>query len=180
MCNECLNGMPNMPDALAGSLTFQGIYFEDIYWECLACWFRLCNSCTSAHKDHPLQKIKSIRDMKDMPELNTPQKKCACCSVKVRIGMHCTRCEFAICLTCHLAPSENFRSMRLKTSNLLISHMIEHDKYFNIPPLMINVRGPLFFLRNLPPIINGCQCRYDVNLANHCGTCYRRKLHIPF
>lgn len=157
MCSECLNG----------------IYFEDIYWECLTCWFRLCNSCTSAHKGHPLQKMKSIRDMKDMPELNTPQKKCACFTDKVKIGMHCTRCEFAICLTCHLAPNDNFQSMRLKTSKLLIAHIIEHEKYTDVPLLMISVRGPLFFLRNLPPIINGCQCCYDTNLANHCGTCYR-------
>lgn len=154
------------------------IYFEELYWECLACWFRLCLSCAPIHKDQPMQRMKAIRDVKDMPELNTP-KKCACCSGKVRIGMHCTRCEFAICLTCHLAPVDDFESLRAKTSQLLLDHGIEHEKYLSVDPLMISVRGVLFFLRSLPPIGKGCRCLYDPNLVNHCGTCYMRKHPIP-
>ena len=155
-----------------------GIYFGDIYWECLACWFRLCVSCTSIHKEHPLQRMKSVRDAKDMPEIDTVGK-CACCGGKARLGMHCTVCEFAICLTCHLAPTANFKSLRSKTSKLLIDHKIEHDKYFQRDLLMISVRGLLFFLRSLPPIGKGCFCIHDTNLVNHCGTCYIRKLYVP-
>jgi hypothetical protein len=142
--------------------------------ECLTCWFRICLSCSSLHQHHFLQRVKSIRDTRSMPELNTSAK-CACCSGRVRLGIHCTQCEFAICLTCHLAPTKNYMSLRAKTSQLLIDHGIEHVKYYPILPLIINVRGLLFFLRNLPPIGGGCRCLYDLNMVNHCGTCYIRE-----
>jgi len=156
----------------------RGIYFEDLYSECLTCWFRLCNSCTPLHRDHFqhfLQPIKAIREARTMPQLNTAGPRiCACCGTIAKLGMQCTACAFAICLTCHLAPDEDFESKRMATSRLLINHALEHGKYSSLRPLMISIRGILFFMRSLPPIEKGCRCINDSTLVNHCGTCYTR------
>jgi hypothetical protein len=154
----------------------EGIYFDDIYLECHTCWFRVCLSCSPHHQGHVLQRVKSIRDVQIMPELNTSAN-CACCTSRVKLGWHCTRCGFAICLTCHLAPgSDDWLLLRTRTSMLFTDHLMEHLKFSPTAPLMVCVRGILFFLRGLPNATRGCRCVNDPNLANHCGTCYIRKL----
>lgn len=155
-----------------------GIHFEDLYMECMTCWFRVCLSCSSLHRHHFLQRVKPIRKWQDMPELSTSAT-CACCSGRVRLGMHCTRCDFAMCLECRLAATDDFEFLRAKTAQLLIDHGMKHTKYSSMVPLIIYVSGLLFFLRKLPPVGGGCRCLNDPDVVNHCGTCYIRK-PFPF
>lgn len=154
---------------------YAAIYFDEVYYECLACWFRVCVSCSSEHRQHELIRVKSVRTSKSMPELNT-NTICASCANRVKLGWYCSRCDFSICLTCHLAPSSDFRATRRKTSQLFLGHAQKHLEVSMSEPMMVCVRGELFFLRSLPSTTSSCHCCYDPNLTNHCGTCYIRKL----